>query len=112
MGLRKRRRSFSDQYMWAARTIQPKVSALSVNDPQIDDPDFPECLPDCKRKDFHRTTGWSYAFPLEIVWLTPLSKWNPYEIEYKINEEDNIEVPDRVVKDGAEDFVTANNRNG
>jgi len=56
MGLSKRRRSFSDQYMWAARTIQPKVSALEFNDQQIVDPDFPGCLPKCKRKDFYRST--------------------------------------------------------
>jgi hypothetical protein len=26
---------------------------------------------------------WSYAIPLEIIYLTPLSKWNPYDIEFK-----------------------------
>ncbi|KAJ9461165.1 hypothetical protein DIPPA_28912 [Diplonema papillatum] len=25
---------------------------------------------------------WSYAIPLEIVYLTPLSEWNPYDIPY------------------------------
>ena len=25
----------------------------------------------------------SYAIPLEIMWLTPLLSWNPYDIEYK-----------------------------
>ncbi len=26
---------------------------------------------------------WSYATPLEIVWLTPLMKWNPYDIAHQ-----------------------------
>ena len=26
---------------------------------------------------------WSYAIPLEIVYSTPLQKWNPYNIKYK-----------------------------
>lgn len=26
---------------------------------------------------------WSYAIPLEIIYLTPLNKWNPYNITYK-----------------------------
>ena len=26
---------------------------------------------------------WSYAFPLEIIYLTPLNQWNPYKLEYK-----------------------------
>eukprot|EP01064_Diplonema_japonicum_P018904 TRINITY_DN275_c0_g1_i2.p1 TRINITY_DN275_c0_g1~~TRINITY_DN275_c0_g1_i2.p1 ORF type:complete len:1096 (+),score=388.85 TRINITY_DN275_c0_g1_i2:41-3328(+) len=28
------------------------------------------------------TQRWSYAIPLEVVYLTPLLKWNPYNIEY------------------------------
>ena len=26
---------------------------------------------------------WSYAFPLEIIFLTPLNRWNPYKLVYK-----------------------------
>lgn len=26
---------------------------------------------------------WSYAFPLEIIFLTPLNRWNPYKLQYK-----------------------------
>ena len=25
---------------------------------------------------------WSYAFPLEIIFVTPLNRWNPYKLEY------------------------------
>ena len=26
---------------------------------------------------------WTYAIPLEIIYMTPLSSWNPYNLEYK-----------------------------
>ena len=26
---------------------------------------------------------WTYAIPLEIIYLTPLSSWNPYNLEYR-----------------------------
>merc|ERR1712048_1490339 len=25
---------------------------------------------------------WTYAIPLEIIYLTPLSKWNPYDLKF------------------------------
>jgi len=109
MGLRRRRRSYSDQFMWAARTTQSKVSGLGFSDPQLVDP---QCTQNCARKPFYRSTRWSYAIPLEIVWLTPLSKWNPFEIIHKVNSDDNIQVPDRVVQPKSEASVTAGNRNG
>ena len=31
------------------------------------------------------TERWTYAIPLEVIYLTPLSKWNPYNITYKGN---------------------------
>lgn len=43
---------------------------------------------------------WSYAFPLEIIYLTPLSKWNPYNIDFKGNAK------------GVAKIVEANGRNG
>ena len=26
---------------------------------------------------------WTYAIPLEIIYMTPLYAWNPFNIEYK-----------------------------
>ncbi|KAJ9457826.1 hypothetical protein DIPPA_04223 [Diplonema papillatum] len=31
------------------------------------------------------TQRWSYAIPLEVVYLTPLGSWNPYNINYHAN---------------------------
>merc|ERR1719481_235465 len=25
---------------------------------------------------------WSYAIPIEVIYLTPLTKWNPYNVTY------------------------------
>jgi len=65
MGRDKRRRSFNDLSLFAARTTQEKVASLSVADP---------------------ITGeivrhkYSYAIPLEIVYLNPLASWNPFKL--------------------------------
>lgn len=70
-------RGFSDSYMFCAQTTQSKVSGRSV----------------CKRKDWRKKCvqlldqKWSYAIPLEIIYLTPLSKWNPYGL---INRGDSV----------------------
>ena len=44
---------------------------------------------------------WSYAIPLELIYLTPLGSWNPHNIEYH---------GDANTEDGAK--VTAGGRNG
>ena len=43
----------------------------------------------------------SYAIPLEIIYLTPLHKWNPYNITYKGEQRSDLGKT-----------VTANGRNG
>ena len=50
-------------------------------------------------KDYNQK--WSYAIPLEIIYLTPLNKWNPYNLTYKGNAQS---------KSGK--TVTADGRNG
>ena len=72
MGLKVRHRGFSDENLFVAQTTQPKVVSLQV-----------ESCP--KRGDACTswTQRWSYAIPLEIIYLTPLSKWNPYNIPYR-----------------------------
>lgn len=46
----------------------------------------------------HKIQKWTYAIPMEIIYLTPLNRWNPYDIEHK--EGDRAK------------FVTAGGRNG
>ena len=77
MGLQLVMRGFSDDFMFAARTTQQKVAGLKVKNPH-------KCTGwGSTRKCETISQKWSYAIPLEIIYLTPLAKWNPYDLEYK-----------------------------
>ncbi|KAK2149775.1 hypothetical protein LSH36_437g04061, partial [Paralvinella palmiformis] len=72
MGLKVRHRGFSDENLFVAQTTQPKVVSLDVES--------------CSKRKYQCTVWeqrWSYAIPLEIIYMTPLSKWNPYDIPYR-----------------------------
>jgi len=80
MGVNVRSRGYSDSNLFMAQTTQPNVVPMKVND--------------CKfkgrgknRKKVCKTyeQRWSYAIPLEIIYMTPLYQWNPYNIMYKGN---------------------------
>ena len=53
---------------------------------------------------------WSYAFPLEIIYLTPLNRWNPYKLVYKgkFNSEEGKTVKEGL-RNGGYDVETAFN---
>lgn len=72
MGLKVRHRGFSDENLFVAQTTQPKVVSLDV-----------ESCPKRGNGCTSWTQRWSYAIPLEIIYMTPLSKWNPYNIPYR-----------------------------
>ena len=68
-------RGFADDFLFAAKTTQDKVAGF-------------ERLYKCKDESgkwrkCKRNEKWSYAIPLEIIYLTPLSNWNPYNLQYK-----------------------------
>ncbi|KAL8561530.1 hypothetical protein ACOMHN_057224 [Nucella lapillus] len=71
MGVSINHRGFADRNMFVAQTRQDKVVPMEVEV--------------CQSKDVCYTYRQkvTYAVPLEVVWLTPLSSWNPYDIEYK-----------------------------
>ncbi|XP_013402811.1 uncharacterized protein LOC106168331 [Lingula anatina] len=75
MGLAIRKRGFSDRSLFMAMTTQPRIAGMGLRD--------------CKNSDDRRQIcqnyqqKWTYAIPLEVIYLTPLSTWNPYGIEYK-----------------------------
>ena len=76
MGEKYSHRGFADRNLFVAETTQPRVAPSSNKN----------CL--FRRSRLKRTCSIiqkrvSYAIPLEIVWLTPLNSWNPYDIEYK-----------------------------
>jgi len=72
MGSSKHRRGWADRYLFAAKTTQQKVSPISF-DYEMED--------ESGESIYHHTVSrWSYAIPLEIIYLTPLTRWNPYNI--------------------------------
>jgi hypothetical protein len=92
MGSSTRHRGFADENLFMAMNTQEKVQGMTLDR--------------CEGKDENKVCHswnqkWSYAIPPEIIYLTPLSKWNPYDIEFK-------------GKDGKgyANTVTANGRNG
>ena len=72
MGSNERHRGFSDANLFMAMTDHPEI-ASTIIDGCPEDPDT-DCLTEQR---------WSYAVPLEIIYLTPLNSWNPHDIEYK-----------------------------
>ena len=73
-GLTTRRRGFNDNNMFVAKTTQPGVVPV-----EIEYCTGPRRRQVCEWQE-HR---FSYAIPLEILYMTPLSKWNPYNITDK-----------------------------
>ena len=71
MGTNKRRRSYNDRNLFMAATTNSKVAPITVT--TCDD------THGCR----NLTERWTYAIPLEIIYMTPLSSWNPYNIEFK-----------------------------
>ena len=68
-----RRRSFADDNVFFAMTSQPRVEGMTVEDNCTTTDGVTSCS-----KKWHQK--WTYAIPLEIIYLTPLSSWNPYDI--------------------------------
>eukprot|EP00486_Rosalina_sp_Unknown_P015017 CAMPEP_0201593386 /NCGR_PEP_ID=MMETSP0190_2-20130828/191005_1 /ASSEMBLY_ACC=CAM_ASM_000263 /TAXON_ID=37353 /ORGANISM="Rosalina sp." /LENGTH=416 /DNA_ID=CAMNT_0048052551 /DNA_START=181 /DNA_END=1432 /DNA_ORIENTATION=- len=71
MGTTKHRRGWADRYLFAAKTTQTKVSPVEF--------DF---VDETTLESTRTISRWSYAVPLEIVYQTPLTSWNPYNISF------------------------------
>ena len=85
MGLSYFKRGFSDECMYAAMTSQKEIAGVEI-------PNNKKCKwyvpPGKKWKDRVRICEkihqkWTWAIPLEMIYLTPLHRWNPYNLEYK-----------------------------
>lgn len=64
-------RGFNDANLWVAQTTQEKVIGKQVdNCSSADSPDT------CSKI----SIGYTYALPLEVVYMTPLMSWNPYDL--------------------------------
>ena len=74
MGLDSRRRGYNDQNVFMAATTQEEIAPMKAT----------FCSGSGKQKVCEEyTERWTYAIPLEIIYLTPISSWNPYDLEYK-----------------------------
>ena len=76
MGLNSRRRGFSDPSLFVALTNQEKVAPVG----------YKQCHGRRRNRYCYKVLQRvSYAIPLEIIYMTPLMRWNPYNITYKGN---------------------------
>lgn len=71
-------KGFSDENLWVAETNQPRVAPMTAYSCQHN-----SSVGDITCREF--TARYSYAIPLEIIWLTPLYKWNPYDLVFHDN---------------------------
>lgn len=71
-------RGFNDGALWVAQTTQSRVAPVPL---EVCTDDLDPLT--CRTVD----TRVSYAMPLEIVYLTPLLKWNPYNLPNRTKEE-------------------------
>ncbi|XP_059157606.1 uncharacterized protein LOC131941984 [Physella acuta] len=72
MGTSLTHRGYSDQFLFVAVNSRDKIVPMTIDD--------------CKSGVCTKySTRVSYAIPMEIVYLTPLLKWNPYNIAYNQN---------------------------
>ena len=73
-GFSSRRRGFNDNNLFVSINTQPGVVPTEVE----------TCTGLYNNKICTMVSQrFSYAIPLEVIYMTPLSRWNPYDIEYK-----------------------------
>ena len=105
MGSSKHRRGYSDRYLWAAKTTQETVSPVEFDyevDEYDDDGNYVTNY-------YPTISRWSYAIPLEIIYQTPLSRWNPYNISYIDRDYFDYTRSGECTQDSAFDGWTTNN---
>ncbi|XP_013417163.1 uncharacterized protein LOC106178501 [Lingula anatina] len=74
-------RSGSDTTVFMAQTTSPKVAPMRMS----------HCTGSGKyKKCKDYVQRWTYAVPLEIIWLHPLMKWNPYNLAIKSFRDNSI----------------------
>ncbi|XP_041361296.1 uncharacterized protein LOC121377385 [Gigantopelta aegis] len=76
MGVKVIHRGFADENLWVAQTTQPRVAGMGLDDCNKDAHTHVRV---CHRYD----RKYTFAIPMEIIYLTPLSTWNPYNLTMK-----------------------------
>lgn len=105
MRLSLRKRAFSDSNLFMSMTSQQQVAGKSLNYCTKED-----SLQKKACKSYHQR--WSYAVPFEIIYLNPLTNWNPYNITYKGHYKNDPEakfVTENGKRTGGNDIHTAYN---
>lgn len=92
MGRSNQRRGFNDNTLWAAMTTYPQVNELV----------FSGSAGKVKQR-------WTYAIPLEIIYLTPLQSWNPYNFTFFGRGSPNSKIPTMNGRDGKNTTASAFN---
>ena len=77
MGQSIRHRGYADANLFVAMSSQPKVAGMKLKTCK-----GPKWRPRCTTV----TQKYTYAIPLEIIYMTPLNRWNPFDLEYKGSE--------------------------
>ena len=86
-----RQRGFSDPNLFVAMTTHDEIAEVSAEDCSYDNTLQKTVCHQYKARN-------TYVIPIEIIWTTPLSKWNPYGVRF--HEESHA------------NFVTRDGRNG
>ena len=76
MGTSIRHRGYADENLFVAMNTQQRVAGMKLE----------TCKSSWKPRCKTVTQKFSYAIPLEIIYLTPLNRWNPFDLEYKGSE--------------------------
>ncbi|XP_012938350.1 uncharacterized protein LOC101845468 [Aplysia californica] len=90
MGLRRTFRGFNDPTLWVAETTQEEVAPMPLTSckkvrVRIPNHRHRHVVKVCETE----YSRFSYAFPLEILYMTPLLSWNPYNIS--VHEEGGVD---------------------
>ncbi|XP_005104802.3 uncharacterized protein LOC101855125 [Aplysia californica] len=79
MGTKSIHRGYSDSNLWVAQTSQPQVAPMTVT----------TCHKVFRHEDCKSwTSRYTYALPLEIIYMNPLQSWNPFNLETNMTETD------------------------
>eukprot|EP00045_Choanoeca_perplexa_P013664 m.155464 g.155464 ORF g.155464 m.155464 type:complete len:1059 (-) comp16417_c0_seq1:98-3274(-) len=84
MGRTGLRRGFNDPSLWAAQTTQERVAGVKACIRELSSGEEVTQARACDVTNM-KEQKWSYAIPLEIIYLTPLARWNPYNIQHHSN---------------------------
>uniref|UniRef100_A0A0B7AYD9 Uncharacterized protein n=1 Tax=Arion vulgaris TaxID=1028688 RepID=A0A0B7AYD9_9EUPU len=76
---------FNDENMWVAQTTQPRIAPLGAERCSYAPLDRTSRT---SRQCMNADLRVSYAIPLEVIYMTPLTKWNPYNITIHNNTKD------------------------